>query len=285
MLVRRLAAATFLLACAACITHAAAAERPVDVDIDAPAIAPREKITLYDGQTVDDLRHFYTWLGDKRYDDPNGVFSVVPDVDGKPAIRISGQDWGGLVTRRNYRDYRLTLEYRWSEKTWNARARNSGILFHARGEDGNFKPDFLGHWLSSVEYEIQEGRTGTVILVSGFRPDGTRFYPSIVMRTKQDDIWDPAGEPKSFTGGFLFHSTYDRTWKDVLGFRGANDPDKPIGEWNQVTLIAKGGDITYFLNGTKIFEATDGSFTAGRIMLQSEGAEIFFRQIVLHPLE
>jgi hypothetical protein len=57
------------------------------------------------------------------------------------------------------------------------------------------------------------------------------------------------------------------------------------GDWNHVEIIARRGDITYFLNGKKILEATDGSYTDGRIMFQSEGAEIFFRRIELQPLE
>lgn len=262
----------------------AAADLPPGVDIAAPAIAPAEVITLFDGTTVADLRQFYSWLGPKGYDDPNGVFTVDKDVSGGPAIRVSGQDYGGFVTRKNYRDYRLVLEYRWGDKTWNQRARNSGVLFHCRGDDGNRLKTFQGPWISSVEYEIQEGRTGAVILVSGFDRDGGVLQPTITMRTRHDRIWDPAGPPEKFGEGFLFQSTYDTTWKDVLGFRGRNDADKPVGEWNRTEIIAKGGDITYFLNGRKILEATDGSYTDGRIMFQSEGAEIFFRRIELHPL-
>ena len=262
------------------------AVRPADVDITAPAITPTEVIPLFNGTTVNDLRHFYTWLGPLGYNDPHEVFSVAADVDGAPAIRVSGQDWGGIVTRKNYRDYRLVLEYRWSEKTWSERARNSGILFHCQGEDGNHSGSFSQAWISSVEYEIQEGRTGAVILVPGFQRDATRIAPSIVMRTKGHRIWDPDGEPQTFGGGsFLFQSTYDRSWKNQRGFRGGNDPDKPIGEWNHAELIAKRGDITYFLNDKKILEATDGSYAEGRIMFQSEGAEIFFRLIELHPLK
>ncbi|MEI7863007.1 MAG: DUF1080 domain-containing protein [Planctomycetota bacterium] len=260
--------------------------QPPGVDIDAEAIAPTEKITLYDGKAVDDLAHFYTWLGPQGYDDPNGVFSVAEEIDGHPAIRVTGQDWGGFLTRKNYRDYRLVLEYRWSEKTWNEKARNSGVLFHCQGADGNRSLDFTNTWLSSVEYEIQEGRTGAVILVNGHTQNGTPVHPTIRMRTKHDDIWDPDGEQQEFVGfHFLFQSTYDLGWKNQRGYRGRNDPDKPIGEWNRAEIIAKGGDITYFLNGQKILEATDGSLTEGRIMFQSEGAEIFFRLIELHPLE
>jgi hypothetical protein len=255
------------------------------IDVAAPAIVPTEVITLFDGRKVNDLRHFYTWLAGKAYDDPNGVFSVTKDLDHAPAIRVSGRDWGGIVTRKNYRDYVLVLEYRWTDKTWSQKARNSGVLFHCRGEDGNYNAHFNAPWLASVEYEIQEGRTGAVILVGGSNRDGSRMQPTITMRTKRHAIWDAEGEPKKFGGGFLFQSTYDVGWKDVRGFRGRDDPDKPIGEWNRAEIIARGGDITYFLNGRKILEATDGSFTEGRIMFQSEGAEIFFRLIELHPLD
>jgi hypothetical protein len=265
-------------------TVAEPARRPADVDIAAPAIAPTEVIALYDGKTVNDLRHFYTWLGGRGYQDPNGVFSIAADVDGAPAIRVTGQDYGGLVTRRNYRDYRLILEYRWSDKTWSQRARNSGVLFHAQGEDGNNRSDFKAPWLSSVEYEIQEGRTGAVILVPGFKQDGTPMQHSVRMRTKHHRIWNPDGEPQIFTNGFLFQSTYDSVWKDERGFCRKNDHDKPIGEWNRAEITAHAGDITYLLNGVKVLEAMDGSFTHGRIMFQSEGAEIFFRRIELHPL-
>ncbi|MFM8290289.1 MAG: family 16 glycoside hydrolase, partial [Planctomycetia bacterium] len=175
------------------LTIPAAAEPPSGVDIDAPAIAPAAVITLFDGTTVADLRHFYFWLGPKGYDDPNGVFTVVKDVTGGPTIRVSGQDKGGFVTRKNYRDYRLVLEYRWGEKTWNQRARNSGVLFHCQGEDGNRFKTFQGPWISSVEYEIQEGRTGAVILLPGFSRDGSVLQPTITMRTRHDRIWDPEG--------------------------------------------------------------------------------------------
>ncbi len=116
------------------------------------------------------------------------------------------------------------------------------------------------------------------------RPRGSRPCSPWFSRTRQDRIWDPEGPAEKFGEGFLFQSTYDTTWKDVLGFRGRRDPDKPVGEWNRAEIVAKGGDITYFLNGRKILEAVDGSYTEGRIMFQSEGAEIFFRRIELHPL-
>lgn len=256
-------------------------------DISAPAVAPQETITLYDGKTVVDLKHFYTWLGNHGHEDPDRVYTLVDLIDGTPAIRISGEHWGGLVTRGNYRDYRLVVEWRWGTVTWKQRkrmSRNSGILFHCQGEDGNHKANFQSPWVRSVEYEIQEGRTGAVVLVGGYdRDQPTIIRPRVTMRTKADKIWDPTGEPGTFDEGFLFQSTYDVGWRDVLGVRGPADRDAPVGGWNRVEIVARGGDIAYFLNGTKVMELSESTFREGRIMLQSEGAEIFYRLVELHP--
>jgi len=256
-------------------------------EVAAAVITPREKITLYDGTTVNDLRHFTTWLADHGREDPNRVYTIVDLIDGAPAIRISGEDWGGLTTRETYRDYRLVVEFRWGTVTWKGRkhnTRNSGILFHCQGEDGNNDGNFKSPWIRSVEYEIQEGRTGAVVLVGGFeRGQSGIIRPRVTMRTKADRIWDPTGEPATFDQGFLFQSTYDVGWQDVLGFRGRDDRDAPVGGWNRVEIVTRGGDIAYFLNGTRILEAFEGSFQEGRVMLQSEGAEIFFRLVELHP--
>lgn len=253
-------------------------------------VVPRERITLYDGKEVADLRCFTTWLGDHGRDDPHRVYTLVDLVDGAPAIRISGEDWGGLITREHYRDYRLVVEFRWGTISWNKRkhmARNSGILFHCQGEDGNHAKNFKSPWIRSVEYEIQEGRTGAVVLVGGFDRDQPQLVcPTLTMRTKSAAIWDPAGEPITFDKNidFLFPSTYDVGWQDVLGFRGRHDRDVPVGAWNRVEIRAQGSDIVYFLNGHRILEGTECSLDEGRIMLQSEGAEIFFRLVELHPI-
>ena len=54
---------------------------------------------------------------------------------------------------------------------------------------------------------------------------------------------------------------------------------KPVGEWNAMEIIVKGGTITVFLNGTKISTVTKYTLKKGRIGFQSEGAEIHWRNI------
>src|SRR6266545_2448228 len=74
------------------------------------AIKPISVIRLFDGKSLD---NFETWQQDNHEKDPDKVFSVVDQIDGAPAIRISGQHWGGILTKSAYRDYKLVAEFRW----------------------------------------------------------------------------------------------------------------------------------------------------------------------------
>jgi hypothetical protein len=49
-------------------------------------------------------------------------------------------------------------------------------------------------------------------------------------------------------------------------------------------VICDGDKLTYLLNGVVVLHAYDSSHTAGKIQLQSEGAEILFRKVELRPI-
>ena len=76
----------------------------------------------------------------------------------------------------------------------------------------------------------------------------------------------------------------DPSWKDVLGYRGARDVEKPAGEWNHMDVVCDGDSITTILNGYLVNIGTKSSLTRGKILFQSEGAEILFRKIEVRPL-
>jgi len=72
----------------------------------------------------------------------------------------------------------------------------------------------------------------------------------------------------------------------VTGFRDSiGDLEKPHGEWNVLELVTQGNNVKQYVNGKLANEGTDPSPTAGKILLQSEGAEVFFRNIKLYPLQ
>jgi len=61
--------------------------------------------------------------------------------------------------------------------------------------------------------------------------------------------------------------------------------ERPIGEWNEYEIIVDGGRITLHVNGKLVNEAWDAERIAGHVCLQSEGAEIQFRNVRLAPIE
>jgi hypothetical protein len=161
------------------------------------AVTPAETIHLFNGK---DLSNFYTWLVNTKYQDPDRVFGVVEAIDGVPAIRISGQRWGTLATKREYANYRLVMEYRWGVLTWAQRktgVRDSGILLHGQGRDGNSKADFNGPWMRSIECQVGEGIVGDFIVVGGFEEDGQRLVPKLTVKVRKGPsgelFYDPAG--------------------------------------------------------------------------------------------
>lgn len=252
----------------------------------AAPITPREVIRLFNGK---DLSNFTTWERTHGKEDPDKVFSVV-HVDGAPAIRCSGQHYGGVITRQSYANYRLLVEFRWGLLTWEPRlnrARDSGILLHCQGEEGNRSKNFDGPWMRSVEFQIIEGGTGDVILVGGYdRGNPELITPRLTTKiTPGTQRWNPHGVVTEFSRGRIDWLRRDPEWKDVLGFRGRAEAEKPSGQWNRLEAICDGGNITYFVNGEKVMEGWDGTFKEGRLLFQSEGSEIFFRRIELHPLQ
>lgn len=61
--------------------------------------------------------------------------------------------------------------------------------------------------------------------------------------------------------------------------------EKPLGEWNKYRIVVDGGHVQLFVNGLLQNEATEVEEVAGKICLQSEGAEIHFRNIELQVLD
>lgn len=235
-------------------------------------------LRLFNGRNLDG---FYTFIRDRGRDsDPKHVFSV---ADG--AIHVSGEEWGCITTREEFENYRLVVEYKWGQVTWTPRTNNcrdSGILLHSVGEDGAFGKT----WMYSIECNVIEGGTGDFIVVG----DGSDTYsvtaPVCPEKSAGCYIYDPkeAGPTGTIHSGRINWFARDPEWQDVKGFRGKADIEKPIGEWNRVECLAVGDRIVVKLNGVLVNSCRDVKPRRGRIQLQSEGAEIFFRRVDLTPV-
>jgi hypothetical protein len=256
---------------------------------EAKVIIPQETIRLFNGK---DLSPFYTWLEDLKHQDPDRVFSIVDQIDGAPAIRISGERWGALVTKAQYAQYRLVAEFRWGLLTWakrKDRARDNGVLVHGQGLDGNRRSDFNDPWMRSIEAQIIEGGVGDFLVLGGYEPDGRLISPAVTAPVSKDrdgePFYDSVGNLTEFNTGRINWYGRDVDWKDVLGFRGKQDVESPLGQWTRIEVICDKDRITYLVNGKSVNRVTQSSLTHGKILIQSEGAEIYFRRIDLEPLK
>ena len=208
--------------------------------------------------------------------DPDKVFSVV-EQDGAPSIRISGSHNGGISTLQEFENYHLKLEFKWGALKFHPRKdrkRDSGLLYHAvgpHGADGGF-------WMRSQEFQIQEGDCGDYWGVAG----GMMDIPA-TGNEPEKYVYDPTASLLDFS------STSEH------GRRCLKNPDaeKPSGEWNTVEIYCFGDTAVHIINGAVNMilyhsrQPGDGKeipLTKGKIQIQSEGAEVFYRNIQLQPI-
>lgn len=231
---------------------------------------------LFNGKN---LEGWYTFIKDKgRNIDPNEVFTVQ-----KGLIRISGEEFGCITTNEEYDNYKLVVEFKWGDLTYAPRvgkARDSGVLLHSTGEDGGYS----GIWMHSIECQLIEGGTGDMLVVGDGSPKFSLTCPVAPEKQAGSYVFNPDGNPATINGGRINWYGRDPQWKDVKGFRGARDVEKPIGKWNRMECVVKGKEISVYLNGTLVNHAVDVQPQKGRIQIQSEGAEIFVRKVELNSL-
>lgn len=248
----------------------------------ADPVRPTENIRLFDGKTLGDC---YTFLKDTKYEDPRRVFRV---TDGK--LHFTGDGLGSLITNQEYRDYHLVLEFKWGDKVYaprTDRAKDSGLLIHSRGADGGYD----GTWMPSIEVQIIEGGMGDYILVTGLDKDGGQVPISLTCESDRDRdkevIWKAGGKRETFDLKNRKRINWfgrDPDWADKLGFRGKDDIDHAQTEWTRFDVICDGGHVQNYVNGTLVNEAFEVVPNAGRIQLQVELAEIYFRRWELYPV-
>jgi len=248
---------------------------------------PQQLIPLFNGR---DLDGFHTWLVDTKREDPRQVFTV---TDGM--IRISGEGLGYLATEKEYQNYRLIAEFKWGKTNWHwgdrvGKARDSGIFLHAIGPDGN-SHDGRGAFMAAIECNIFQGATGDLLLIRGNAEDGSLIAPRLSAEVaEQPDTdgwvtWRKGGQRKNLERmGRLNWFAKDSQWNDRLDFRGARDVERPHGEWNRIECVCDGDRLQVLLNGKLVNEAFALFPARGRILLQCEGSEVFFRRVELLPL-
>ena len=251
------------------------------------ATGPRE--SLCNGK---DLSQFTPWLGyahggmfpEGAADKPLGetgigdVFRVVQE-DGGPAIYITGRVWGSINTKRELGNYHLSLWYKFG-KQWNPDIPpNSGVLYHSYGSYGAF----AGTWLSSLEFEVMSRLTGMLAVVG-----------------RELDMQIPIGEGPDagvYTGAKDFRFMPGGKQAEIrmpTPVKQHSDAERPLGQWNKLDLYVAGDAAVHVVNDVPVMaishialRGSDGilrPLTKGRIQLQSEGTEVYMRDVWIEPI-
>jgi hypothetical protein len=243
------AASAFLLAIGGC---AAGRNEPIGIP------AHKAAITLFTGSASG---QFDTFLRSKGLNwDPDHVFQIENGT-----VHVSGEEYGYMITKESYGNYYLRAEFKWGEGTYGkraGRARDSGILYNIQGEQKV--------WPRSIEFQILEGGTGDFWITDG----------AALTAASGERVVGPAG-----TALLIDHLGKGPT-EDDAGVRDLKgDMELPHGQWNTLQLIVRGDRVQQYVNGKLANEGTNPFPSEGKILLQSEGAEVFFRNVKLYPLE
>jgi hypothetical protein len=230
----------------------------------------------YIGPSFDTIQGKRDSISPGLNNDPLKVFTVVEE-EGKPALRISGQRFGGISTLEEFQNYHLRMEMKWGTAKWPPRKnqkRDSGILYHAVGPHG---ADF-GFWMSSQEFQVQEGDCGDYWGVAG----GSFDVPAI-KNPGGDWVYDGKS-------GLVNFSEKSPQGRHVIK---SPDGEKPTGKWNVMEVICFGDSAIHVVNGAIVMRLyhsqlvkgeTQERLARGKIQLQSEGAEVFYRSIEIRSI-
>ena len=207
------------------------------------------------------------------------VFSVIEEGE-ESVLRISGEYYGALVSKKEYQNYHLQVKFKWGDKKWIPRKKllkDSGILYHSIGPMG---AEHWRTWMLSQEFQIMEGHTG--------------------------DYWNQATSAidiRTYTPEYLMNPMANET-QDYLHI-GANGPyrnyclrsnnfENPHGTWNTLDLYCFEDKSLHMVNGNVVmilknsrYLNDEGKFsplTKGKIQIQSEAAELFFKDIKIRAI-
>ena len=166
-----------------------------------------------------------------------------------------GKPGGHLVTEKEYSNYKLVVEYRFSKEPGNC-----GVLVHAS------KPRRLYDMFpQSIEVQMMHENAGDFWCI------GENIeVPDMEKRR-------PRKDPAQAFGGDKDDA------RRILNLTDGSE--KPLGEWNTMEIVCKNDEVIVHVNGTLVNHGTTSTATSGKIALQAEGSEVEFRKVELTQLD
>ena len=203
-------------------------------------------------------------------------FSIVEE-NGEQVLRIGGPIYGCLFTKEDFGNYDLKLKVKWGDKKWVPRLnedKDSGVLYHGQGEPG---VEYWRTWMLSQEFQVTERGMGDYWSQASSRSDirarkdGTNYY------------FDNNGPLTAFGSG---------TGNGGFCHAGVDAENK--GGWNDLELITYGDKAIRIVNGVVVMALSNSRYMIngvdkplinGKIQLQCESAEVFYKDIMIRQID
>jgi hypothetical protein len=240
--------------------------------------AAQQWTPLFNGR---DLTGWYTFLQKHgKNHDPDGVITI---EDGaihlyKNASEGSNVVMGYIATEREYGDYHLRFQYRWGEKKFQPRyalKRDAGFYYHITGSDAV--------WPRALQFQVEQTNVGDLITLHGMQLD-TWTDPATLLKTQPTFMAPEQGGQQRVMGG------------KGISYQKRSPEAKELDGWNTVEVIAEGDSTIHRLNGLEVnrgrgvllLDPEQGDkarpLTRGRIALEIEAAEIYFKDVEIKSL-
>lgn len=195
-------------------------------------------------------------------EDLEGWHIDVPEMDSVSDVRnpfivrkgmlVSlGTPKGHVITNKEYENFRLEIEYRFAGEPGNC-----GVLVFASTPRSLYKM-----FPKSIEVQMMHENAGD--------------FWCIVEDITTDNMEERRG-PKAEWG------ITEGKKRRIINLTDGSE--KPLGQWNSMTIECSGNTIKVWVNGDLVNYGYNATASKGQIALQAEGAEVEFKKIVLTPI-
>ncbi len=177
--------------------------------------------------------------------------AINPFIVRKGMLVSLGEPQGHIITDNVYQNFRLEVEYRFVGEPGNC-----GVLVFASTPRSLYKM-----FPKSIEVQMMHENAGD-------------FWCIV-----QDIVTDNMVERRGTKNEWGITEGKKRRIKNLT-----DGSEKPLGEWNSMTVECLDNKIKVWLNGDLVNYGYDATTNKGQIALQAEGAEVEFRKVDFTPI-
>ncbi len=181
-----------------------------------------------------------------EHPDAESAFTV---RDGK--LVSLGTPAGHLITDDAHANYRLAVEYRFTDKPGNC-----GVLVHASTPRTLYKM-----FPKSIEVQMHHTNAGD--------------FWCIGEDIKVENMEKRRGPPEKW-------GATEGKARRILNLTDGSE--KPTGQWNAMTIECLDDQVKVWVNGDLVNHGTACTAKKGQIAIQAEGSEVEFRKVELTPI-